>query len=168
MVNYQYRSFFLVTGTLIRGAKTWQEDTGALRGKPLKYNLYGVAAVGIAVRGCVGRPLSLEIGDCPSCRLVRLLVWIRRGVAKLICVKRCLMADFDRWDLFSESYRSVMIGSEYGNLKQLILQYIISIHYTSSPFMALIAELSWARGESRAVFLNKLTCVPQLGQEVNP
>ena len=65
---------FLVTGTLIRGAKTWQEDTGALRGKPLKYNLYGVAAVGIAVRGCVGRPLSLEIGDCPSCRLVRLLV----------------------------------------------------------------------------------------------
>lgn len=168
MVNYQYRSFFLVTRTLIRGAKTWQEDTGALRGKPLKNNLCGVAAAGIAVRGCVGRPLSLEIGDCPSCRLVRLLVWIRRGVTKLICVKRCLMADFDRWDLFSESYRIVISGSEYGNLKQLILQYIIPVHYTSSPFMALIVGLSWARGESRAVFLNKLTCISQPGPEVNP
>jgi len=51
---------FLVTRIFIRGAKTWQEDTGALRGKPLKYNLYGVAAVGIAVKGCVGRPLFVR------------------------------------------------------------------------------------------------------------
>lgn len=159
MVNYQYRSFFLVTGTLIRGAKTWQEDTGALRGKPLKYNLYGVAAVGIAVRGCVGRPLSLEIGDCPSCRLVRLLVWIRRGGCEIdlrqaVSYGRLRPLRFILWIVPDGN-----IWEWYGYLVQLILQYIISIHYTSSPFMALIAELSWARGESRAVFLYKLTCI---------
>lgn len=49
---------------------------------------------------------------------------------------------------------------------QLILQYIISIHYTSSPFIPLFVEYTWARGESRAVFLYKLTCMPQSLLEV--
>lgn len=48
-----------------------------LRGQPLKNNLYGVAAVGIAVRGCVGRPLSLEIG-VPVLSLVLASVVVRK------------------------------------------------------------------------------------------
>lgn len=91
MVNYQYRSFFLVTGTLIRGAKTWQEDTGALRGKPLKYNLYGVAAVGIAVKGCVGRPLSLRSAIARP--VAQFKIWIERGVTRMICIIQRFMAD---------------------------------------------------------------------------
>lgn len=71
------QELFLVTGTLIRGAKTWQEDTGALRGKPLKYNLYGVAAVGIAVKGCVGRPLSLRSAIARP--VAQFKIWIERG-----------------------------------------------------------------------------------------
>ena len=75
----------------IRTMTTWQEDTGALRGKPLKYNLYGVAAVGIAVKGCVGRPLSLRSAIARP--VAQFKIWIERGVTRMICIIQRFMAD---------------------------------------------------------------------------
>lgn len=135
------------------------ENTGALRGKPRNNNLCGVVAAGIAVRGCVGRPLSLEIGACPSCRLV--LLWSQEGGCRNNYYDCAVSYGRLRpLSLYSELYRMVTSGSDTDTSCSLYC--VITNSLTSIFFVILYVVYVKDRGERKAVCLIHLPACHKL------